>query len=89
MAPLLAAHNRRLLKLPVAALVQTAGRFLRPPPIVLGTVYVILEMQGGLGKDGGMGRIARVVVPGMAHHVTQRGNRRILNPKSGTDYEFC
>jgi len=23
-----------------------------------------------------MGRIARVVVPGMPHHVTQRGNRR-------------
>ena len=23
-----------------------------------------------------MGRIARVVVPGMSHHVTQRGNRR-------------
>ncbi len=23
-----------------------------------------------------MGRIARVVVPGLAHHVTQRGNRR-------------
>lgn len=23
-----------------------------------------------------MARIARVVVPGMAHHVTQRGNRR-------------
>ncbi len=25
---------------------------------------------------GGMGRVARVVVPGLAHHVTQRGNDR-------------
>jgi hypothetical protein len=33
MAPSLAAHKRRLLKLPVAALVQTAGRFLRPPSV--------------------------------------------------------
>jgi hypothetical protein len=26
--------------------------------------------------DKGMARISRVVVPGVAHHITQRGNRR-------------
>ncbi|MFP4054696.1 MAG: transposase [Phycisphaerae bacterium] len=33
-----------------------------------------------------MGRIARVVVPGMAHHVTQRGNRRQEVFFGGDDY---
>jgi len=28
------------------------------------------------GQDGFMPRIARVVIPGLPHHVTQRGNRR-------------
>ena len=32
----------------------------------------------------GMGRIARVVMPGVAHHVTQRGNRR-MQAFSGED----
>ena len=35
-----------------------------------------------------MSRIARVVVPGIAHHVTQRGNRRERVLFSDEDYEF-
>ena len=33
-----------------------------------------------------MGRIARVVVPGRAHHVTQRGNRRMPTFFGPEDY---
>ena len=33
-----------------------------------------------------MGRIARVVVPGLAHHVTQRGNRRMTTFFCDDDY---
>ena len=34
-----------------------------------------------------MARLARVVVPGVAHHVTQRGNRRLETFFSDDDYE--
>jgi len=34
-----------------------------------------------------MARLARVVVPGLAHHVTQRGNRRMQTFFSDEDYE--
>ena len=34
-----------------------------------------------------MGRLARVVVPGMPHHVTQRGNRRQTTFFCPEDYE--
>lgn len=34
-----------------------------------------------------MGRVARVVVPGTPHHVTQRGNRRAQVFEAGEDYE--
>ncbi len=34
-----------------------------------------------------MARIARVVVPGVAHHVTQRGNRRQRTFFRDSDYE--
>jgi REP element-mobilizing transposase RayT len=33
-------------------------------------------MAGSWRQACGMARLARVVVPGIAHHVTQRGNRR-------------
>jgi hypothetical protein len=35
-----------------------------------------------------MGRIARVVVPGLPHHVTQRGNRRLLAFFQDDDYRL-
>ena len=35
-----------------------------------------LTRGGRSCRAGGMARLARVVVPGVAHHVTQRGNRR-------------
>ena len=38
------------------------------------TTAEIPAATAGGGK--GMARIARVVVPGLPHHVTQRGNRR-------------
>jgi len=34
-----------------------------------------------------MARLARVVVPGYAHHITQRGNRRLPTFFSDADYE--
>lgn len=34
-----------------------------------------------------MSRIARVVVPEVPHHVTQRGNRRLQTFFCGEDYE--
>jgi putative transposase len=34
-----------------------------------------------------MARIARVVAPGMPHHVTQRGNRRLQTFFSDEDYQ--
>ncbi len=34
-----------------------------------------------------MPRIARVVVPGIPHHVTQRGNRRMKTFLRKTDYD--
>ncbi len=35
----------------------------------------------------GMARLARVVVPGMPHHVTQRGNRRQATFFCDDDYQ--
>ena len=29
-----------------------------------------------------MARVARIVVPGLPHHITQRGNRRDVTPVS-------
>ena len=34
-----------------------------------------------------MSRIARVVIPGLPHHVTQRGNRRMKTFFCENDYE--
>ena len=41
-----------------------------------GTSYIILDGSHRRHYSGGMARIARIVVPGLPHHVTQRGNRR-------------
>ena len=63
---------------------------------ILGTVYSI---DIGLGVDiiSAMARIARVIAPGIPHHVTQRGNRRqqtFFHPDDYTAYielmaEWC
>jgi len=36
-----------------------------------------------------MARLARVVVPGVAHHVAQRGNRRQQTSFDEDDYRAC
>ena len=36
-----------------------------------------MTFPGGVGRPPFMARIARIVIPGVAHHVTQRGNRRL------------
>jgi putative transposase len=35
-----------------------------------------VEISGGYNQDSDMPRMSRVIVPGVPHHVTQRGNRR-------------
>ena len=40
----------------------------------------------GLRYGGDMGRVARVVSPGMPHHITQRGNRRMPTFIEESDY---
>jgi putative transposase len=43
-----------------------------------GTPYIFLLPRRGAEWYGrGMARLARVVMPGVAHHITQRGNRRL------------
>ncbi len=37
-----------------------------------------------------MPRIARIIVPGLAHHITQRGNNRQIIFEEGSDYlQYC
>ena len=40
------------------------------------TIHNCVDNGLWVGYSGGMARLARVVVPGVAHHITQRGNRR-------------
>ena len=54
--------------------------------LILGTQYLIIAFLSGVDYDGRMGRIARVVAPGMPHHVTQRGNRRMQTFLRDADY---
>jgi hypothetical protein len=37
---------------------------------------IAIRRVAASAKLSGMSRLARIVVPGLAHHVTQRGNRR-------------
>jgi len=39
------------------------------------------------GKISGVARIARVVIPGTPHHITQRGNRRMQTFFCDEDYQ--
>jgi len=55
-----------------------------------GTPYLIMQLTWAVsgwryGLD--MPRLARVVVPGVPHHVTQRGNRRQQTFFCDDDYE--
>jgi len=52
-----------------------SGRF-RRFRAVPGTPYLILESGVDACYSNGMPRIARVVAPGIPHHISQRGNRR-------------
>ena len=38
---------------------------------------ILLTGERGCRQVRGMARLARVVVPGYPHHITQRGNRRL------------
>ena len=42
----------------------------------LGTVTYFRDMPGRLWYSAAMPRIARIIVPGAPHHITQRGNNR-------------
>ena len=53
---------------------------------VPGTVYLTLDSPAPSVLSSRMARIARVVVPGVPHHVTQRGNRRLETFFSDADY---
>ena len=44
---------------------------------ILGTQYLIIVSAGASCYSPSMARVARVVSPGMPHHSTQRGNRRM------------
>src|SRR3989304_6709245 len=46
------------------------------------------EIRAALGFFMSMSRIPRLVVPGIAHHVTQRGNRRQTTFFRAFDYEL-
>ena len=48
----------------------------RPKLEVPGTPYITIDCGVRFCYGCGTARLARVVVPGMPHHVTQRGNRR-------------
>jgi len=41
-----------------------------------GTAYTTLDSNSRFCQIHRMARLARVVIPGMPHHITQRGNRR-------------
>ena len=44
--------------------------------IIPGTPYIIRDSDENSWQSQIMARLARVVAPGVPHHVTQRGNRR-------------
>jgi REP element-mobilizing transposase RayT len=50
------------------------------------TIRIILDRGSCVGHVGGMARLARAVLPGFPHHVTQRGNRRQQTFFSEGDY---
>ena len=54
---------------------------------VLGTVYIIIDKMASCIILALMARLARVVIPGVPHHVTQRGNRRQATFFSDSDYQ--
>jgi len=53
---------------------------------VLGTQYLIIAFGVHLGYAGRMARMARIVAPGLPHHITQRGNRRMKTFLREEDY---
>jgi hypothetical protein len=52
-----------------------------------GTPYLIIDNVDRIYLDFLMARIARVVAPGLPHHVTQRGNRRLQTFFGDEDYQ--
>lgn len=54
---------------------------------IRGTPYLIVDTAKTVWLVFQMARIARVVAPGMPHHVTQRGNRRQQTFFTDEDYQ--
>ena len=54
----------------------------------MGTVYIFLDIDYFNFYFYAMARIARVVVPEVPHHITQRGNRRMKVFFSDDDYQL-
>jgi putative transposase len=54
---------------------------------IRGTPDLIIDNDDIILLDFQMARIAREVAPGMPHHVTQRGNRRLQTFFNDVDYQ--
>jgi putative transposase len=54
----------------------------------MGTVYILLAAPAAFAYALRMARMARVVAPGLPHHVTQRGNRRQQTFFGDDDYRL-
>jgi len=54
--------------------------------VIPGAVYLIFDILGDVVCVPRMARIVRVVAPGVPHHLTKRGNRRIQTFFSDDDY---
>jgi|GEM_PF-1445622 len=62
---------------PYISIRRNDGMPVAPHSIIPGTQYLTIDRsKAKLGNFPGMARLARLVVPGMPHHITQRGNRR-------------
>ena len=53
---------------------------------ITGTVYLTLDLCGPFPYPPFMPRLLRIVAPGVPHHVTQRGNRRLRTFFQDGDY---
>ena len=57
------------------------------PPSIPGTPYLIPDLEEREEEGFAMVRLARVVAPGIPHHITQRGNRRQATFFCAEDYQ--
>ena len=65
---------------------KPVSRTANPGPNRIGTPYIFFVAFSEVNYYDVMARLARVVVPGVPHHVTQRGNRRHVTFFNEADY---